>query len=177
MNAIIAILCANEIRIQNPSVVGITGQGSDNIQMKKGNRPGDNIISERLDFGNPSLDDIKVARKRSKTHADAKTADRTLLINCALPTRVKQSPKGDGDNTATLGAGVGYNTQQTTEQKLVVDNTNVDSDSLVWSQNQQKILEWALTQYPKGTTERWEKIAEHIPGKTKVKSDYSTPHC
>ena len=66
----------------------------------------------------------------------------------------------------------GHNTQQTTEQKLTVDNTKVDSDSLVWSQNQQKILEWALTQYPKGTSERWEKIAEHIPGKTKVKSDY-----
>ena len=43
-----------------------------------------------------------------------------------------------------------------------------EDDSTVWTQNQQKILEWALTQYPKGTSERWEKIAEHIPGKTKV---------
>ncbi len=54
------------------------------------------------------------------------------------------------------------------DKKLVVDNTKVDDSSLVWSQNQQKILEWALTQYPKGTSERWEKIAEHIPGKNKV---------
>lgn len=38
----------------------------------------------------------------------------------------------------------------------------------LWTQNQQKILEWALTVYPKGTGQRWEKIAEHIPGKTKV---------
>jgi len=36
-----------------------------------------------------------------------------------------------------------------------------------WSQNQQKIFEWCLAQYPKGTSERWDKIAEHIPGKTK----------
>ena len=159
------------VRIWNPYFVGITGQSSDNIRLKKGNRPGDDIISERLDFGNPSLDDIKVARKRSKVQADTKTADRTLLISCTQPSKVKQSPKSDGDNTTTLGAGAGHNTQQTTEQKLIVDNTKVDTDSLVWSQNQQKILEWALTQYPKGTTERWEKIAEHIPGKTKVKSD------
>ncbi len=62
------------------------------------------------------------------------------------------------------------NTKQSKEQdkKLVVENTKVDDSSLVWSQNQQKILEWALTQYPKGTSERWEKIAEHIPGKNKV---------
>ena len=47
-------------------------------------------------------------------------------------------------------------------------NAQADNDSLVWSQNQQKILEWALNQFPKGTAERWDKIAEHIPGKTKV---------
>ena len=105
MNAIKANLCADEMRIRNPYFVGITG--SDNIRLKKGNRPGDDIISERLDFGNPSLDDIKVARKRSKGQADAKTADRTLLISCAQPTKVKQSLKNDDDNATTIGAGAG----------------------------------------------------------------------
>ena len=38
----------------------------------------------------------------------------------------------------------------------------------VWTQNQQKIFEWALSTYPKGTSERWEKIAAEIPGKSKV---------
>lgn len=42
------------------------------------------------------------------------------------------------------------------------------SDAEAWSQNQQVILEWALKQYPKTTEQRWEKIAEHIPGKNKV---------
>ena len=37
-----------------------------------------------------------------------------------------------------------------------------------WSQNQQAVLEWALKQCPKGTDQRWEKISEHVPGKTKV---------
>ncbi|MBN3275940.1 DNJC1 protein, partial [Polyodon spathula] len=38
----------------------------------------------------------------------------------------------------------------------------------VWTQNQQKLLELALQQYPKGTAERWDKIAKCVPGKSKV---------
>ncbi|XP_050950039.1 dnaJ homolog subfamily C member 1 [Labeo rohita] len=37
----------------------------------------------------------------------------------------------------------------------------------LWTQNQQKLLELALQQYPRGTTERWDKIAKVVPGKTK----------
>ncbi|XP_053119398.1 dnaJ homolog subfamily C member 1 isoform X2 [Hemicordylus capensis] len=37
----------------------------------------------------------------------------------------------------------------------------------LWTQNQQKLLELALQQYPKGTAERWDKIAKHVPGKSK----------
>ena len=37
-----------------------------------------------------------------------------------------------------------------------------------WTQNQQTIFEWALKQYPKGTEARWDKVADHIPGKSKV---------
>ena len=37
----------------------------------------------------------------------------------------------------------------------------------VWSQAQQKALESSLVQFPKGSTERWERIANKVPGKTK----------
>ncbi|XP_033924109.1 dnaJ homolog subfamily C member 1 isoform X2 [Melopsittacus undulatus] len=37
----------------------------------------------------------------------------------------------------------------------------------LWTQNQQKLLELALQQYPKGTSERWDKIAKCVPGKNK----------
>ncbi|KAM3929646.1 dnaJ homolog subfamily C member 1 [Leptodactylus fuscus] len=37
----------------------------------------------------------------------------------------------------------------------------------IWTQNQQKLLELALQQYPKGTSERWDKIAKCVPGKSK----------
>ncbi|XP_013888183.1 dnaJ homolog subfamily C member 1 [Austrofundulus limnaeus] len=37
----------------------------------------------------------------------------------------------------------------------------------VWTQNQQKLLELALQQFPRGTAERWDRIAKVVPGKTK----------
>jgi len=36
-----------------------------------------------------------------------------------------------------------------------------------WSQEQQKSLELALTQFPKGTSERWDRIASKVEGKSK----------
>ncbi|NXH22650.1 DNJC1 protein, partial [Bucco capensis] len=40
-------------------------------------------------------------------------------------------------------------------------------EDLLWTQNQQKLLEMALQQYPKGTADRWDKIAKCVPGKSK----------
>ncbi|KAL4841483.1 hypothetical protein H8958_007054 [Nasalis larvatus] len=36
-----------------------------------------------------------------------------------------------------------------------------------WTQNQQKLLELALQQYPKGSSDRWDKIARCVPSKSK----------
>jgi hypothetical protein len=38
-----------------------------------------------------------------------------------------------------------------------------------WSQMQQEALEKALQKYTKGVDERWEKIANCVPGKTKAR--------
>lgn len=37
-----------------------------------------------------------------------------------------------------------------------------------WTQNQQKLLELALQQYPKGSSDRWDRIAKCVPSKSKV---------
>ncbi|XP_061037578.1 dnaJ homolog subfamily C member 1 isoform X1 [Eubalaena glacialis] len=39
-----------------------------------------------------------------------------------------------------------------------------------WTQNQQKLLELALQQYPKGSSDRWDKIAKCVPSKSKTVS-------
>lgn len=43
----------------------------------------------------------------------------------------------------------------------------VDQRSGEWSKDEQKLLEGALVKYPKGTEERWDRIAEELPGRTK----------
>lgn len=39
----------------------------------------------------------------------------------------------------------------------------------VWTQSQQRLLELALQQFPRGTAERWDRIAKVVPGKSKVR--------
>lgn len=39
-----------------------------------------------------------------------------------------------------------------------------------WSQEQQRAMENALAKFSKGCTDRWDRIAEHVPGKNKVLS-------
>lgn len=38
-----------------------------------------------------------------------------------------------------------------------------------WSADEQKYLEKALLVYPKGALERWDKISNMVPGRTKVR--------
>lgn len=45
-----------------------------------------------------------------------------------------------------------------------------EGDESTWTQVQQKAFEQALATYPKGSaSDRWEKIAKCVPGKTKVR--------
>ena len=53
------------------------------------------------------------------------------------------------------------------------------SASEAWSVQQQKMLEWALANVPKKSADRWDQIADHVSGKTKVTADIYLPliHC
>ena len=82
-------------------------------------------------------------RKRNKPQA--KTADRTLMISKA------NSSKPD-DKTSLPDA----------------NNSESQSQASQWTQGHQKLLENALIQFPKDLADRWEKISELIPGKSKV---------
>lgn len=53
------------------------------------------------------------------------------------------------------------------KQKTKKD-VDVDDSVKKWSQDQQKCLEDALARFPKGCSDRWDRIAEHVPEKTKV---------
>ena len=81
-----------------------------------------------------------------------------LEINTGAKSKVSSSVKG-GKGTSREPETLNHSSSEKKEGQ----------DSDLWSQNQQVILEWALRQYPKGTDQRWEKVADHIPGKNKVR--------
>lgn len=71
----------------------------------------------------------------------------------------------------------GYKLPQQDEEEVVVkvkQKTKKKEDSAEadgvkkWDQVQQRALEEALAKYPKGCTERWERVANCVPNKTKV---------
>ncbi|XP_029380828.1 dnaJ homolog subfamily C member 1 [Echeneis naucrates] len=53
------------------------------------------------------------------------------------------------------------------EEPSPPQETREKVDPPAWTQNQQKLLELALQQFPRGTAERWDRIAKVVPGKTK----------
>ncbi|KAK2822941.1 hypothetical protein Q5P01_023006 [Channa striata] len=53
------------------------------------------------------------------------------------------------------------------EEEMEPQENREKAKPTTWTQNQQKQLELALQQFPRGTTERWDRIAKVVPGKTK----------
>ncbi|XP_062271362.1 dnaJ homolog subfamily C member 1 isoform X1 [Scomber scombrus] len=49
----------------------------------------------------------------------------------------------------------------------VEEEEQEEQEELSWTQSQQKLLELALQQFPRGTAERWDRIAKVVPSKTK----------
>lgn len=56
--------------------------------------------------------------------------------------------------------------KQKTRAKAV--DEKVEEEVKKWSQQQQKALEEALARYPKGCLDRWDRIGDCVPNKTKV---------
>lgn len=54
------------------------------------------------------------------------------------------------------------------QKTRVKTDENAEESVKNWSQQQQKALEEALARFPKGCSDRWDRIGEHVPDKTKV---------
>jgi DnaJ family protein C protein 1 len=99
-------------------------------------------------------------RRRQKLK-NQKTADRTSAISKAESETKNSDAKLNGASSVSGATG----------DDTVLKEEKNDSDTKLWMQNQQKAFEWGLAQFPKGTPDRWDKIAEHITGKTKVSNN------
>lgn len=85
-------------------------------------------------------------------------------------THMAKKVKEDGYRVATSGGSVAPAEQEPSKPGKVKTRVGVLSPEAEWSQVQQKALEAALTKYPKGgSSDRWDKIAKCVPGKSKVR--------
>ena len=73
-----------------------------------------------------------------------------------VPVEVKEKKKTKGGKLGEISVA-----QDEDEQKQQVPGQDG------WNQTQQKALESALQQFPKGTAERWDRIASKVSGKSK----------
>ncbi|XP_067863215.1 dnaJ homolog subfamily C member 1 isoform X2 [Heptranchias perlo] len=99
---------------------------------------------------------------RPRKRKTAKTAERTLMIQEEFELKQKGRRQRDFDNTE-----LDDDDDSDEEKKRKGRIRSSEEIAELWNQNQQKLLELALQQYPKGTSERWDKIAKCVPGKTK----------
>ncbi|XP_067869811.1 dnaJ homolog subfamily C member 1 [Heterodontus francisci] len=97
---------------------------------------------------------------RPRKRKSAKTSDRTLMIQEEIEQKQKGRRQRDFDNTE-------LDDDSDEEKKRKEKIRSSEEMAELWNQNQQKLLELALQQYPKGTSERWDKIAKCVAGKTK----------
>ncbi|CAG5121782.1 unnamed protein product, partial [Candidula unifasciata] len=122
----------------------------------------DDIITHNLPDGHfdtpDDLSDNSSIRKRHIPTKVNKTAERTVLITQA--DTHQRSATGSATNKVIT-------VPQVSGTQVASSDESSKCKKETWTQNQQTIFEWALKQFPKGTDQRWEKIAEQIPGKSK----------
>lgn len=113
----------------------------------------DNIMSQRESVpcseeerGEVEQEGAAAVRRRNKKSAGAEAGEG----------KVRGRRQKDFDPTAVE------------EEEAEPQESKEKSEAGVWTQNQQKLLELALQQFPRGTSERWDRIAKVVPGKTKV---------
>ena len=127
----------------------------------------DDVMTTRTDWKSSNASDGPIKRHPGKlqnnktpfehTQPDTQKPPKKKIIvtkneSCTEDIKVSNQPNMD------------HRTLKLNNDSCVQEN----GDASLWSQNEQKIFEWTLNLYPKGTSDRWEKMAEHLPSKTKV---------
>jgi len=114
----------------------------------------------------------------SAGNAAVRRRKRHNRISASSDTQVPDINDKSEENGSVLRNSVHMRTKNLATTESHTANVNVHStetaansssaNRTLWSQEQQKLLEQALVRYPRGSLNRWDAIAECIPGKTKV---------
>jgi len=131
------------VRSVDPCSQGITATKLPDSSLPESENLIEYELSQRESSGHEQLTfEKKTDAQNASAKQSVKKIDRTLMIS---------QPSATKSNSSNRAAVPSDNATQGT-----------------WSQQQQRLLEIALNQHPKGTLERWDKVAEIVPGKTKV---------
>lgn len=116
-----------------------------------------NLLSEQMEIqADPK--ETTASETRHRRRKIVKAPETALLATKEVP-----EEKGRGRRQKDFD-----NTEQEEESDDESRREKSHVPEELWTQNQQKLLEMALQQYPKGTSDRWDKIAKCVPGKSKV---------
>lgn len=140
-------------------------------QPKKSQTITDEMISQNEEL--PTVDgDIGDSQVRRRKNKPQKTADKTVKDNSEQGGRVSEHTDSSSSKQKITNNGKINSLPNGTDVSTTLSKSGsaakLTDDSDGWNKNLQTILEWALRQHPKGTDQRWDKIAQHIPGKSKV---------
>lgn len=142
----------------------LQGSDADSIKFKSTTRTSqisDNIISTKIDL-NGTTESSATENNASQTNCKKKNVTKGKLVP---QDRTFLVPAGTSKNNSQTELQSADDTSSSSETHSKSDTSHGDAGG--WSQNEQMVLEMMLRQYPKGTDQRWEKIAENLSNKTK----------
>ncbi|XP_069494393.1 dnaJ homolog subfamily C member 1 [Ambystoma mexicanum] len=157
-------VCSGTVRLSElKSTAQILKSAKTNVSMP------DNIITQREEeeedleeTDNPSnRSEFQATETRHRKRKPMRNPEATLAVKDDVVDKSRGKRQKDFDSTNQVD-GEDFDSDDETRKR---EKGHVLEE--LWTQNQQKLLELALQQYPKGTVERWEKIAKCVPGKCK----------
>ncbi|XP_004691354.1 PREDICTED: dnaJ homolog subfamily C member 1 [Condylura cristata] len=122
----------------------------------------DGIITQREDAECTEAEDSD-AQEAVAPESESQPRRRRPARPPALGTRVEPEEKSRGKRQKDFDILEGNESSDEESQRR--EQTRAVEEP--WTQSQQKLLELALQQYPKGASDRWDKIAKCVPSKSK----------
>lgn len=125
----------------------------------------DDIITQREDSAGAMEDEEHEAAEGEQGSAttEARPRRRKSARAAEAITRVEPEEKLRGKRQKDFD--ISEQNDSSDEEKQRKERTRAAEEA--WTQSQQKLLELALQQYPKGASDRWDKIAKCVPSKSK----------
>uniref|UniRef100_A0A672FVE5 DnaJ homolog subfamily C member 1 n=1 Tax=Salarias fasciatus TaxID=181472 RepID=A0A672FVE5_SALFA len=122
----------------------------------------DSLMTQRVAEDDSKEEEAASAVRRRNKKSSAATAAATAVAAAAAAAADDGEAKVRGRRQKDFDPNAVDEEEESERQE-----SKEKADSAIWTQNQQKLLELALQQFPRGTAERWDRIAKVVPGKSK----------